>query len=164
MTNEIERKFFVREMPSLEGIKPLRYERYIVSKEDGKEVRIQKVDDRFTYEEKTELSALERTRTKRAITQTEFEQLKSISGGRPIVREKYRISSNPKIAVQVYHGDFEGLVRAEVEFFSIEEAKAFEPLPWMGREMTGLPIARDAELVKLSQEDFAGYVESKLGT
>lgn len=28
MTSEIERKFFVKEMPDISGIKPLRYERY----------------------------------------------------------------------------------------------------------------------------------------
>ena len=65
MKNEIERKFFVRYLPPLEAIKPLHYERYILSKDGGKEIRIQKVEGGYTYEEKSEVSELERTRTKK---------------------------------------------------------------------------------------------------
>lgn len=39
MKNEIERKFFVKEMPDLKGIKPLVYERYFLKK-NGMETRI----------------------------------------------------------------------------------------------------------------------------
>lgn len=158
MKNEIERKFFVRQLPSLEGIQPLHYERYILSNDGEKEVRIQKVNDTYTYEEKSSVSDLERTRTKKEITKEEFDTVKAESSGKALIRDRYNISSNPEIAIQIYHGDFEGLIRAEVEFDSEEQAKTFKPLDWMGKEMIGLPIARDATLIKLSKSELQEFL------
>ncbi|OGZ04202.1 MAG: hypothetical protein A2648_01310 [Candidatus Lloydbacteria bacterium RIFCSPHIGHO2_01_FULL_41_20] len=157
MKNEIERKFFVKQMPDLSGIMPVHYERYFLERGNGKEVRISKVDHSYVYEDKSEVSDLERTRTKKEITKEGFEKLRQNSS-EAIVRERYNISSNPDIAIQVYHGRFEGLIRAEVEFDSEEEAKSFTPLPWMGEEMTGLPIARDSKLLDLADTEFKKYM------
>ena len=153
MRNEIERKFFVKEMPDISGLQPLHYERYFLERSNGREVRIAKVGDSYVYEEKNEVSDLERTREKREITRPEFEKLKEHSS-EGIVRERYSISENPKIAIQIYHGRFEGLIRAEVEFDSEDAARSFVPLSWMGKEITGLPIARDGKLLDLSDEEF----------
>lgn len=153
MKNEIERKFFVRKMPDLSGIKPLHYERYFLKRENGVEERISKVNDKYIYERKTEVSELEREREKKEISEQEFNQLKE-KASEAIIRDRYEISSNPEITIQVYQGRFEGLIRAEVEFETEEEAKFFTPLPWMGKEMTSLPIARDSKLLDLNNEEF----------
>lgn len=153
MKNEIERKFFVKEMPDLSQVQPLSYKRYFLERGNGKEVRISKIGTVCIFEEKTEVSELERTRVKKEISREEFDRLKE-GASEAIVRDRYNISTSPDIAIQVYHGRFEGLIRAEVEFDSEEAANAFVPLPWMGREMTGLPIARDARLIELSDEEF----------
>jgi len=71
-----------------------------------------------------------------------------------IIRDKYVISEMPNIAIQIYHGKFEGLIRVEVEFDSEKEANEFVPLGWMGKEMTNLPIARDGKLLDLTSEKF----------
>lgn len=157
MNNEIERKFFIKVMPDLSGIEPLRYERYFLKRDAGVEERISKVNGKCFYEKKSEVSNLERIREKKEITLEEFEALKQ-SASVAIVRERYDISANPKISIQIYHGQFEGLIRVEVEFSSEEEASAFQPLPWMGQEMTGLPIARDAKLLDLSADEFKRFV------
>ncbi|EKD24378.1 MAG: adenylate cyclase [uncultured bacterium] len=157
MKNEIERKFFVKEMTDLSGAQPLHYERYFLDRGNGKEVRISKINDSYIYEEKSELSELERTRDKKEITKEEFYKLKE-NASEGLIRDRYSFSSNPDIVIQVYHGRFEGLVCAEVEFDSAEAANAFSPLSWMGREMTGLPIARDARLIELSSEEFKKYL------
>lgn len=156
MKNEIERKFFIKEIPDLLGIQPIKYERYFLGSENGKEIRISKIDDMYIYEEKNIISSLERTREKKQITQEEFENMKQ-KGSEVIFRDRYNISTNPDITIQMYHGRFEGLVRAEVEFETEEKARFFLPLPWMGEEMTGLPIARDSELIKLTTEAFRQY-------
>ncbi len=158
MKNEIERKFFVREMPDLSGLEPLHYERYFLKHEDGVEERISKVNDKYVYERKTEVSALERSREKKELSEQEFNQLKE-KASEAIIRERYTISSNPDIAIQIYHGRFEGLVRAEVEFETKEEAESFIPLPWMGKEMTELPIARDSKLLDLKAGELQGYLK-----
>lgn len=158
MKNEIERKFFVKQMPDLSGIKPLHCERYFLERIEEKEVRISKVGSQYFYEEKSDLSDLERTREKREITKEEFDNLRQ-GAFEGLVRDKYNISDNPSIAIQVYHGRFEGLVRAEVEFDSEEQAKSFNPPLWMGEEMTGLPIARDSSLINLTDDEFKKYLK-----
>jgi adenylate cyclase len=132
MKNEIERKFFVKNMPDLSGIIPISYERYFLKRESGEEIRISKIGESYVYEEKSEVSSLERTREKREISKEKFEELKQNSS-EAIIREKYVISSDPNIAIQIYHGKFEGLIRAEVGFDSEEGAKMFSPLLGWGR-------------------------------
>ena len=158
MLNEIERKFFVKQMPDLSGIEPLHYERYFLSRANGVEERISKVNEKFVYEKKTEISSLERSREKKEISQQQFNELKE-KASEAIVRDRYNIPSNPEATIQIYHGKFEGLVRAEVEFKSEEEAKSFVPFLWMGKEMTELPIARDSKLLDLTNEEFQGYLK-----
>ena len=158
MKNEIERKFFVKQMPDLSGIEPLHYERYFLGRANGTEERISKINEKFVYEKKNEISSLERSREKKEISEQEFNQLKEKSS-EAIIRDRYNIGSNPEVAIQIYHGRFEGLIRAEVEFETEEEAKSFVPLPWMGKEMTNLPIARDSKLLDLTDKEFQGYLK-----
>jgi adenylate cyclase len=158
MQSEIERKFYVKELPDLSGIPPLHYERYFLSYGDETEERITKINDEYSYEKKITLSNLERTREKRKITKEEFANLSRNTFG-PIQRDRYDITTNPKISIQIYKDKFQGLIRAEIEFQTIEEAKQFEPLPWMGKEMTNLPIARDSRLLELSQTEFTDLIK-----
>lgn len=157
MSNEIERKFYVKNMPDLALIEPLQYERYFLERGNGIEIRISKVNDTYKYEKKVEISDLERTRESKEISKEEFEKLKE-GASESIIRERYNISDNPTIAIQIYHGRFEGLVRAEVEFASEAEARDFVPLDWMGDEMTGLPIARDSKLIDLTDSEFRSFL------
>lgn len=158
MNNEIERKFYVKRMPDLTLIKPLQYERYFLQRGEGIEIRISKVDNTYKYEKKIEISNIERTRESKEISKEEFEELKK-EASESIIRERYNISDKPNIAIQVYRGRFEGLVRAEVEFESEKEALDFVPLDWMGEEMTGLPIARDSKLIDLTENEFRSYLK-----
>ena len=105
MKNEIERKFFVKEMPEFSNNAPLHYERYFLVRDNGKEIRISKVDAWYIYEQKSEVSELERIRTKKEITKEEFDNLKQNSS-EGIIRDRYNISSNPDIAIQIYRGRF----------------------------------------------------------
>ena len=41
-----------------------------------------------------------------------------------------------------------------MEFDSKEEGEEFEPLPWMGIEITATPLGRDAKLSDLDREHF----------
>ena len=65
--NEIERKFFVRQMPDLSSIEPLHYERYFLKRKNGTEERISKVNDKYVYEKKSEISSLLNANTKSVI-------------------------------------------------------------------------------------------------
>lgn len=151
---EIERKFLVSEMPDISGIVAVPYERYYTRIEEGFSERIQRKGERYEIETKRKLSDLEHDKNKRSISREEFELHRPQSVGVGIVRDSYNISDNPRISIKVYHGQFEGLVRAEIEFDSVDSAEAFDPLPWMGREITGTSLGLDAELVRLTDAQF----------
>ncbi|EKE06481.1 MAG: adenylate cyclase [uncultured bacterium] len=143
---EIERKFFIKTSPDISAITPWHSERFFLKGKDDTEERISKIQDKFYYDKKNVISAIERNREKKEITENEFNNLKSRAYGSTI-RDTYLLSENPKITLQIYQGQFKGLIRAEVEFNSIEEADTFIPLSWMGKEITGLDIARDSTIL-----------------
>lgn len=153
MSAEIERKFLVREVPDLNGIVPVSYERYFLASTDGSEERVQKKGEAFEWEKKVAVSDLASKKEKRIISKEEFEvyKTKAVSG---IERESYLLSLSPEITLKVYHGSYEGLVRAEVEFENEAEAKSYRPESWMGEEITNSPLGRDSKLTQLSKQEF----------
>ena len=153
MDYEIERKFLVKTLPDLSGKTKQSHERYYLYRGKGVEVRIQRVNDVYEFERKSETSELGRKTQKFEITKEEFETLKGDSG-EVIVRESFLVSRNPEITVKIYHGRFEGLVRAEVEFTSEEDAKKFTSHDWMGEEITDTPLGRDSRLLDLTDKKF----------
>ncbi|OGY53275.1 MAG: hypothetical protein A2912_00175 [Candidatus Buchananbacteria bacterium RIFCSPLOWO2_01_FULL_40_23b] len=153
MTQEIERKFFVKNMPDLSGLKSIRDERYYLYSDGGIELRFQKHGKKYELERMAEYANLSRTQEKIEITQNEFETLRRFGKG-PIIRESYLISQNPQVTVKIYHGRFEGLIRVEVEFESLDQAQQFQPPDWFGKEMVDISIAKDAKLIDLADEEF----------
>lgn len=149
---EIERKFILKTLPDVSGITPVKYERYFLERGNSIETRIQKKGDKYTYEKKVEKEGVGRERAEeREISEEEFNTLKK-TASKAILRTRYDIS--PLIAIQVYHGDYKGLIRYEVEFNTVEEAQAFVPEPWLGKEITDSPLGRDGKLLDLSREEF----------
>lgn len=156
---EIERKFFVREMPDLSGLTPLRDERYFLYRSPTVTIRFQKRGDNYELERMAKESELSRSQEKWRITRDEFEALKTLASV-AIIRDSYLLQESPQITLKVYRGTHEGLVRAEVEFASEEEARAFTPLPWMGMEMLNTPLAHDASLLDLSKKDLLRHLHA----
>jgi CYTH domain-containing protein len=69
-----------------------------------------------------------------------FERLWPLTEGRRLHKlRKVVPHGGHEIEVDVYRGELEGLVVAEVEFPSEEAARAFEPPGWFGEEVTGDP-------------------------
>ena len=94
----------------------------------------------------------------------EFNLLKQISN-KAIIRDSYQISETPDVSIKIYHGDYEGLIRAEFEFVSETEANSFVPPVWCGVEITETDLGRDSRLMTLSRDDFLHelkIVESKI--
>jgi len=150
---EIERKWFVKKLPDLSGLTPVSYERYFLFIGDTVEVRIQKKGNIFEFERKSQVSKLTREGQKFEITEKEFETFKQYCN-KSLIRDSYLYQQDPEISIKIYKGDHEGLIRAEVEFVSEEDAKQFIPLDWFGEEITESPIGRDKSLVSLSNEEF----------
>lgn len=148
---EIERKFLVKELPDLSGITPVHFERYYLSVSGGVEERVQKTNDSYTIEKKVAVDELTRSTERKEISKEEFEEMKS-RASKSILRDSYLIA--PGLSIKIYHGAYEGLIRAEVEFSSIDEANEYTPEPWMGKEISHSPLGRDSRLLTLDASSF----------
>lgn len=147
---EIERKWILSRLPDVGNQLPVKYERHFLFIGEGVEVRIQRKADKFEFERKVESNDLTRIGEKFEITEAEFNHFKQYAVG-SIVRESYILQG---ISIKVYKGKHSGLIRAEVEFNSEEEAQKFKPLDWFGEEITDLPVGKDKKLSQLSSEEF----------
>lgn len=161
MYHEIERKFLIESMPDLKGIKPILNEQYFLQHGDLMEERIQKKDGVCEHEIKTIFASGEWSREKSVIDEKDFNLLKARSS-KVLLRESYSLSKiNPRLSVKVYQGTYKGLVFAEVEFNSHEEAENYEPLEWMGTEITHCPLGRDAWLLNFDREHFLNALQTE---
>lgn len=149
----ITRKFLVKQVPDLTGKEHWVQSRFYLYRKNGIVIRIQSKGDIFELERKVNKTALIREGKKIAITKEEFEAISRLVRD-VVVRDNYLISVAPHVVLRRYHERFEGLVRVEVEFSSVEEANQFTPLVWMGKEITTTPLARDETLLDLTADDF----------
>ena len=138
MNQEIERKFLVNKVPenlnkhtSTEIIQG-----YLAITEDGTEVRVRKKGDGYFLTVKNGFG-LQRQEVEIDISRDQFEKLWSMTKGRRIEKVRFEIDySGMKIELDIYKGILNGLLVAEVEFLSIDQAKSFIPPDWFGREVT----------------------------
>ena len=59
--------------------------------------------------------------------------------GRRVIKTRYLVPLGSDLVVEldVYAGDLDGLLTAEIEFPSEQASAAFEPPGWLGPEITG---------------------------
>lgn len=88
------------------------------------------------------------------ISEAEFESLVKIVGDQQPV-ERLHFKLNDQIELKVYQGRRSGLIRAEVEFESIEAANTYHPDFAHAGEITNSPIGRDVLLAGLNQDEIA---------
>jgi adenylate cyclase len=134
---EVERKFLVAEPPDLDGIDAEEIEQgYLAIGSEG-EVRLRRKGDRRLLTAK-QGGGLSREEAEAEIDPEAFETLWPLTEGRRVRKRRHRMEHGGRtIEVDVYEGDLDGLVVAEIEFPSEEEARAFEPPEWLGEDVTG---------------------------
>ena len=142
---EIERKFTIKELPeNLEQYEKKEIEQVYLCKKPTLRARKSNEDYILTYKSKLGLK-LEENATARAceevelpLTKEAYEHLKEKADGSVISKTRYLIplTQNRKIEMDVFHGYLEGLMIAEVEFDSEEEAAAFQLPDWFGEDVT----------------------------
>lgn len=135
---EIERKFLVKKVPGHYKSFPCQAieQAYLCT---GPVVRIRKEDDDYylTYKGKGLLS---REEYNLPLNEQAYRHLLAKADGMVLVKKRYLIpaegSGHLIIQLDVFEGAYEGLVLAEVEFSTEEEAMAFQPPEWFGRDVT----------------------------
>ena len=136
-TQEIERKWLVRELPKLTELKHVRIvQGYLAISSDGTEVRVRRIGDKC-FETVKSQGGLTRDETEVEISQEQFLALWPSTEGRRLEKTRYTMKENGcQLELDVYQGSLTGLVVAEIEFESAEESQRFSPPSWFGQEVT----------------------------
>jgi adenylate cyclase len=134
---EVERKFLVAEPPDLADTEANEIEQgYLAIGADG-EVRLRRKGEKLVLTAKRG-SGISREEAEIELDRESFEGLWPLTEGRRLHKRRHLIPNGDlTIELDVYEGELEGLVVAEVEFPSEDEARGFEPPEWIGREVTG---------------------------
>jgi adenylate cyclase len=136
---EIERKFLVPEPPGdLDRHRSTAIEQgYVAIADDGTEVRIRRRGGSATLTVKSG-GGRSRVEEELEIEPRRFERLWPLTEGRRIEKTRYEIplSDGLTIELDIYGGALAGLVVAEVEFDSEDDADVFSGPDWLGREVT----------------------------
>ena len=148
---EIERKFFIEQAP--EGYESYPFhmieQAYLCT---NPVVRIRRQDSEYylTYKGKGRLS---REEYNLPLTEEAYAHLLTKADGNILSKKRYLIpvEGRPDLTIEfeVFQGKFEGLMRAEVEFASEEDANAFVPPSWFTRDVTLSGEYQNSRLSKL---------------
>ena len=138
---EIERKFLVTgELPDDLDKYPSEEisQGYVAVADDGTEVRVRARGDGYTLTVKSGPSRA-RVEVEIEIDEGRFESIWPLTAGRRIVKRRYLIPAGDQLSIELdlYADELDGLVTAEIEFDSTDQAEAFEPPPWIGSDVTG---------------------------
>lgn len=139
---EIERKFLV-DTTRLDALGPLEdYEHssirqgYLVIGADGSEARVRDKGGKYTVTVKTK-GELVRGEWETGLTQEQFDALWGASEGQRVEKTRFQIPHDGLvIELDVYEGDLEGLVTAEIEFEDEVAAGRFVAPEWLGADVT----------------------------
>lgn len=142
----LTRRFIIHSLNKVSLSNPIRYERYYI--DDN--LRVQR---KGTILEKEILDSKNNMIEKTKISVEEFDKLKAISYSK-ILRDSYLFLDDDRISVKKYFEKYDGLIRVEVKFNSIDEMNHYKKNDWMGIEITNSPLAFDKDLSKLSRQDF----------
>jgi adenylate cyclase len=134
---EVERKFLVPEPPDLDGTEADEIEQgYLAIGAEG-EVRVRRKGEKLVLTAKRG-EGLSRQEAEVELDRERFDELWPLTDGRRLHKRRHVIPHGElKIELDVYEGDLEGLVVAEIEFSSEGEANGFDPPDWLGDEVTG---------------------------
>ena len=131
---EIERKFLIKELPDLGQYKYVEIEQGYLS--TSPVVRIRRKNDAYILTYKGS-GLMAREEIEAALTKEAYEHLLEKIDGYPITKRRYLIPLDPyTIELDVFSGHMEGLIMAEVEFPTEEEANSFTPPDWFGEDVT----------------------------
>ena len=135
---EIERKFLVPALPpDYQSWEAIQMEQGYLS--TAPVVRVRKENDEYylTYKSK---GLLAREEYNLPLTRESYEHLLSKADGIILTKKRYMIpvpvNEHLTIELDVFEGHYNGLILAEVEFSTEEEAKAFTPPSWFGEDVT----------------------------
>jgi len=142
----LTKRFIINSLEGLNLSEAIRYERYYINDN----LRIQRKNNAY---QKEILDDNNNVIDKINISEDEFLNLKEKSYSE-IIRDSYLVLNDNKISIKKYLGKYDGLLRVEVKFDSLDEMNSYVKENWMGEEITNSPLAFDEYLSKLSDNEF----------
>jgi len=142
----LTRRFIIQSLDGVNVNNPIRYERYYINDN----LRIQSKRNVF---EKEILDKDNVVIEKTNISEEEFNKLKKLAYSK-IIRDSYLYLDDDRISIKKYLDKYEGLIRVEAKFNSIDEMNSYNMESWMKEEITNSPLAFDKYLSKLTEQEF----------
>ncbi len=142
----LTRRFIIQSLDNIDVSSPIRYERYYINAN----LRIQSKNNVL---EKEILDKDNVIIEKANISEEEFNKIKKDAYSK-IIRDSYLYLNDNRISIKKYLGKYQGLIRVEVEFNSVNEMISYKKESWMGMEITNSALAFDKYLSKLSEQEF----------
>lgn len=132
---EIERKFTISKLPENLDQYPFHHiEQGYLSTDPV--VRIRRQDEEYILTYKG-TGMMVRTEYNLPLTKESYEHMKPKADGIIIVKKRYNIPLGKyTIELDVFENDLEGLIIAEVEFATTQEAEDFNPPDWFYKDVT----------------------------
>lgn len=146
---EIERKFLIRKLPdNLTSYKARKIEQAYLCTDPV--VRVRRDNDVYylTYKSK---GMIVREEYNLPLTKEAYGHLLAKADGNIITKTRYEIpeKDNLTIELDVFEGKFDGLLLAEVEFSSEEEALGYIPPEWFGEDVSNSTKYHNSTLSRL---------------
>lgn len=124
-------------------------------------LRIRKKGENYIFTCKGQ-GLMKREETELALTEEAYQKLLTKTEGNVISKTRYNIpeSDNLVIELDIFHGQFEGIYLAEVEFPDEETALSYVPPMWFGREVTNETTFHNSTLSRMSTEEISQLLRS----
>ena len=148
---EIERKFLIKQIPEGCTSFPCRQiEQAYLNTDPVVRVRRDNDDYYLTYKGKGLLS---REEYNLPLNKEAYEHLLAKADGIILTKKRYMIpvpgNDHLTIELDVFEGHYDGLILAEVEFPSEEDALTFTPPDWFGEDVTNSSLYHNSRLSTL---------------
>ena len=146
---EIERKFLIKKLPdNLTSYKARKIEQAYLCTDPVVRVRRDNDDYYLTYKSK---GMIVREEYNLPLTNEAYGHLLAKADGNIITKTRYEIpeKDNLTIELDVFEGKFDGLLLAEVEFASEEEALGYIPPEWFGEDVSNSTKYHNSTLSRL---------------
>ena len=155
---EIERKFLVRTLPDNLSKYPCRQieQAYLCT---GPVVRIRHLDEEYILTYKSG-GMMARQEVELPLTKESYEHLREKADGTIITKKRYVIPLTDRLTIELdlFEGMLTGFIMAEVEFSSVEEAKAFIPPEWFGKDVTFLSDFHNSHLSSMNESERENFL------
>ena len=145
---EIERKFLINDKNAINNIIKNYNKKEIIQDylyiDSITAIRKRKIVDKkiekYFYTVKTMKTGISVNEIEKEITQKEYDELKLNPKYNSIIKDRFVIPylDNLKIEFDLFHGIYEGIAFAEIEFKNEEEAKNTKLPSWFGKDISNL--------------------------